>query len=98
MTNLEIIKNEVIEKGLYTEDEINEIYLKTGQLPIATYQEWKKRGYQVKKGEKSIIIFIWKHKDKKIKNENTDNEEIEPEKYIKVKAYFFIKTQVSKAV
>ena len=99
MTNLEIISNELIEKGIYTENELEEKLLKTGYLPIATYQQWKKRGYQVKQGEKSIMtILIWKHKDKKLKNEDTDNEEIEPEKYVKVKAYFFNETQVIEVV
>ena len=94
MTNLEIISKELVEKGLYTENELEMKYLENGQLPVATYQEWQKRGYQVKRGEKSIVIFIWKHKDKKIKKENTDEEEIIPEKFIKVKAFFFTEIQV----
>ena len=34
--------------------------------PIHTYQTWKKKGYQVKKGEKAIAQFpIWKYTTKK---------------------------------
>ncbi len=94
MTNLEIISKELIERGLYTENELEMMYLKNGQLPVATYQEWQRRGFQVKRGEKSIIIYIWKHKNKEIKKENTDEEEIIPEKFIKVKAFFFTDIQV----
>ncbi len=97
--NMKMVNTYSQKRGFYTESELEEKMIRTGCLPVATYQQWKKRGYHVKQGEKSIMtILIWKHKDKKLKNEDTDNEEIEPEKYIKVKAYFFNETQVIKDV
>ena len=56
------------DNGNYFEQEIPE--------EIHTFQGWKSRGFQVKKGEKSKIkITIWKHVTKKAK-EDTASEEL----------------------
>ena len=58
MTNFEIIENAKNELGL---DE---------DLILKTYQDWKRLGYQVKKGEKSVLAcMIWFPKKSKVKNE-----------------------------
>lgn len=49
MTNLEIIASEVITRELLTKEQVNEMLGKFGMLPYMTYQEWKYKGYQVKK-------------------------------------------------
>lgn len=74
------------------------------ELPeeIHTFNGWKARGYQVKKGEKSAIKFpIWKHTTKKAKtdtgNANLDamNDQVnkqggESHMFMKVSAFFTI--------
>lgn len=87
MTNAMIILNESIrlmEDGkLNGSGEFAEIETDSGkqtiELPeaIHTFNGWKARGYQVKKGEKSSIKFpIWKHTTKKA-DTNTGNAELD---------------------
>ena len=87
MTNEKIILNEsfrLMEEGILkgsgkfvkiaTENGVEEV-----ELPeeIHTYNGWKSRGYQVKKGEKSTIKFsIWKHTTKML-DTNTGNAELD---------------------
>ncbi|MBR4891450.1 MAG: hypothetical protein IKU15_09245 [Clostridia bacterium] len=65
-------------------------------MEIHTFNGWKKRGYRVKKGEKSKIKFpIWKHAI--IKSESEDGKtEIETEKMFMKLAAFFTIEQVEK--
>lgn len=62
----------------------------TIELPeeIHTFNGWKERGYQVKKGEKSSIKFpIWKHTAKKVETENGEEEE-KARMFMKMSAFF----------
>ena len=84
MTNYQIIENAKNELGL---DE---------DLILKTYQDWKRLGYQVKKGEKSVMeCMIWFPKKSKIKNE-VDSEEVDEGSFFKSKAFFFSQNQVEK--
>ena len=68
------------------------------ELPeeIHTFNGWKERGYNVKKGAKSEIkIQIWKHTSKKIKNDETGAEEEKNSLFMKAAA-FFTSDQVEK--
>ena len=59
---------------------------------IHTYQAWKKKGYQVQKGQKAIAKFkIWKHVTKKAESEN----EPDDEKMFMVNSAFFSSAQVA---
>lgn len=49
MTNMEIIFNDAINNGIYTEEEATKIIEKCGGLPLHTFNEWKRRGYSIKK-------------------------------------------------
>lgn len=92
MTNLEIIASEVITRELLTKEQVNEMLGKFGMLPYMTYQEWKYKGYQVKKGSKAVIkTKLWK----KVKNRNKD-EDNEESKFIMVSASLFDSSQVEK--
>lgn len=63
MTNQQRVIQAAMESGL----DVNETFY--------TYQEWKKRGYQVKKGEKaSLKVELWIPKKKKDKAEDNDQE------------------------
>ena len=86
MTNEMIIMNESIRlmndgvlkgSGVFGEIENADGSKTTIELPaqIQTFNGWKARGYQVKKGEKSEIKFsIWKHTAKML-DTNTGNAE-----------------------
>lgn len=85
MTNFEIIENAKIELGL---DE---------DLTLKTYQDWKRLGYQVKKGEKSVMAcMIWFPKKSKVKAGADSEEEVNEGSFFKSKAFFFSQKQVEK--
>lgn len=78
MSNKEIISTEAILKG-FNYDGNN----------LFTFQEWKKRGYTVKKGEKAFIsTSIWKNVKRK------DKEGKETNKMFLTKASLFTIEQV----
>ena len=55
--------------------------------PIHTYNGWKERGYQVKKGEHAKASFtIWKYKGKK--DEETDTMEYHAGCFLKKSSWF----------
>ena len=62
MTNNEIIYAAAVANGIYTEDEAAAILASGHMLPLHTFQEWKSRGYIVKKGEKArLSVDLWKY-------------------------------------
>ena len=68
----------------------NEVEIQEIQ-PIHTYNGWKKRGYQVKKGAKAVAKFaVWKPSTKKIKVEEDgeDKEVTSGRMFMKVSAFF----------
>ena len=84
MTNYQIIENAKNELGL---DE---------DLILKTYQDWKRCGYQVKKGEKSVLVcMIWFPKKSKAKVD-VDYEEVNDGSFFKSKAFFFSQNQVER--
>ena len=106
MTNEMIILSESIRlmeagklngSGEFVEVENEDGSKKHLELPeeIHTFNGWKARGYQVKKGEKSEIKFpIWKHTTKKPKTstgeDNQDEQGSKAEMFMKVSAFFTI--------
>ena len=65
-------------------------------LILKTYQDWKRLGYQVKKGEKSVMAcMIWFPKKTKVKTE-VDYEEVNDGSFFKSKAFFFSQNQVER--
>lgn len=77
MTNQQIITNALIEANLFTEDQIETMVSQYGCVPVKSYAEWQRLGYQVKKGEKSILkCLLWNPKKSKEHDKNT-NEDIE---------------------
>ena len=93
MTNAEIIKRAAIINNIFTEEQVQE-YAKNGErIPLHTYIEWKKMGYQVKKGEHATISLpLWKFRTKK----DEETGEIDEKAYMQT-AYLFTDKQVEKA-
>lgn len=64
--------------------------------PIHTYQHWKTRGYQVRKGETAVTkLTIWKHSP--AKKDKETGEVIGRDKMFMKTAAFFSLSQVDKA-
>ena len=97
MTNLQIITDSAIGAGLYTEEEVQAIFESGQTLPLHTFKEWQRRGYQVRKGEKAkLTCDIWRRKEKKgtIPMKNGNDEEVDESYFYLHKAYFFTAEQV----
>lgn len=65
MTNNEIIFEALKEIG-FSKNQLAELMRAyRGDLPFHTFQEWKNRGYSVKKGEKAMLsVLLWKFTNK----------------------------------
>lgn len=65
MTNTQIIYNAALSHG-FTEDQLSQLLeAYKGDLPFHTFQEWKARGYSVKKGEHALFTAdLWKYTSK----------------------------------
>ena len=99
MTNFEIITNEAIANGLYTEEEAIQIIEERGALPLHTFAEWKKHGYNVRKGEHAkLTCYIWRMNVKKgvLPMKDGDDVEIDESHFYKTKAFFFTADQVER--
>lgn len=97
MTNLQIITESAIGAGLYTEEEVQAIFESGHALPLYTFKEWQRRGYQVRKGEKAkLSCDIWRRKDKKGTFPTNDGNDVEIDEsyFYKHKAHFFTAEQV----
>lgn len=100
MTNYEIIRNEAINNGIYTEEEIEEMEANFQAIPLHTFAYWKQLGYFVKKGEKHCVTtYLWRFKKAKAKDPETEiasdvDPEMDPAHYYKAKAFLFHKGQV----
>lgn len=71
--------------------------LDPNKIVLHTYSQWKKLGYQVKKGEKSEHkITVWKRSTKKVENEEGDKEEVDNGRYFLKESAFFTQEQVER--
>ena len=55
MTNEQIIFNAAISSGIFTKEEAIAILESGRRLPLHTYQEWRRLGYQVKQNEHAYL-------------------------------------------
>ena len=76
MTNSQIIYNAALAHG-FTEDQLSQLLdAYKGDLPFHTFQEWKARGYSVKKDEHALFTAdLWKYTSKPSKATNKAAEE-----------------------
>lgn len=88
MNNNQIIANECIKAGLYTEEQIREMLEKEGSICVHTIKEWFDRGYKIRKGEHACITTrLWKMSSDKEKNESH---------FFLAKAFLFDKSQTER--
>lgn len=96
MTNLTIITNAAIQAGIFSADEAEAIIKSGHSLPLHTFAEWKRMGYNVKKGEKACLkCDIWRKSTKKLPV-LVDGEEVENDRFYKKTSHFFTFNQVEK--
>ena len=98
MTNEQIIYNAAISSGIISANEAAAI-LKTGRrLPLHTYQEWRRMGYQVKAGEKAaLVVSLWRYTKNAGKDADGNEVEAAGEHAYMAKAHLFTVGQVKKA-
>ena len=97
MTNFEIIASNAIGAGLYTEEQIAQLIETTGELPLHTFAEWKRKGFSVKKGEHATLtcfIWRWNNKTGTVPMKDGDDVEVDESHFYKAKAFFFTREQV----
>ena len=72
MTNEQMIFNAAINSGIFTAAEATAILSTGRRLPLHTYSEWKRLGYQVKEGERAALVpDLWRFsKNKASEDEN----------------------------
>ena len=56
MTNEKIIFDAAVASGIFTEAEAMGYIVSGRRLPLHTYSEWRRMGYQVKQGEPLLMI------------------------------------------
>lgn len=101
MTNAMIIlleQTKLAEEGIlqYTGRMIDAVNVMTGEptqipeiQPIHTYNGWKARGFQVKKGEKAVAKFpIWKYTKRKTKEMAEEEAQQKGYCFMKMSAWF----------
>ena len=102
MTNSEIIMRTAIAKKIYTEEEAVKLIKTYGRLPLFTFQEWKKAGYSIKKGQHAkLSCFIWLPSTKAYTETDAvtgEEKEIDTTHFFQKLAYFFSPDQVEKSV
>ena len=112
MTNEQIIFNAAISSGIFTKEEATAILSTGRRLPLPTYQEWRRLGYQVKQGEHAALsLMLWRWKEgKKTGNlvevpgmYNADGsaatvEEQESSHHYKTMSHLFTASQVEKTI
>lgn len=102
MTNEQIIANEAILNGLYTEEQIKAFAEAGEETPVHTLQGWLSRGMKVRKGEHACLeTRLWRKKSKKKKDvaeEQASSEQTEGlmKEFYLAKAFLFKLDQVEK--
>ena len=95
MTNTEIIPRTAIAEGLFTAAEATAIIASGRRLPLHTYQEWRRMGYQVKQGEHAALtVVLWKYRSETVE---IDGQEVESGDCYRTTAHLFTAAQVQKA-
>lgn len=99
MTNEQMIFNAAIKSGIFTAAEATAILSTGRRLPLHTYSEWKRLGYQVQEGERAALVLdLWRFgKNKASEDENGEETESAGEHAYMAKAHLFTAQQVKKA-
>ena len=95
MTNEKIIFDAAVNSGIFTESEALAYIASGRRLPIHTYSEWRRMGYQVKQGEHAALtVVLWKYRSETVEIEG---KEVESGDCYRTTAHLFTAAQVQKA-
>ena len=95
MNNEQIIRTAAINAGIFTEETAAAILSTGRRLPLHTYQEWKRMGFQVKQGEHArLSVTLWKYRRETVE---INGEEYESGDCYRALAHLFTADQVEKA-
>ncbi len=98
MTNFEIIASEAVTNGIFSESQIEE-YLKSGNIPLKTFAEWKNCGFIVKRGQKARLkTKLWMLRPEKSEEQADEQADELKKNFILVPAYLFSDEQVTPIV
>lgn len=95
MTNEKIIFDAAVASGIFTEAEAMGYIASGRRLPLHTYQEWRRMGYQVKQGERAALtVVLWKYRSETVE---INGQEVESGDCCRTTAHLFTAAQVKKA-
>ena len=95
MTNEKIIFDAAVASGIFTEAEAMGYIASGRRLPLHTYQEWRRMGYQVKQGERAALtVVLWKYRSETVE---INGQEVESGDCYRTTAHLFTAAQVKKA-
>ena len=95
MTNGKIIFDAAVASGIFTEAEAMGYIVSGRRLPLHTYSEWRRMGYQVKQGEHAALtVVLWKYRSETVE---IDGQEVESGDCYRTTAHLFTAAQVKKA-
>ena len=101
MTNEQIIQQAAVASGLFTQETVDTFAAEGVRLPLHTYQEWRRLGYQVKQGEKAVLVVnLWRFSKVAVDTEDSAREQeaehATGERAYTAKAHLFLGSQVEK--
>ena len=95
MNNEQVIRKAAINAGIFTEEAAAAILSTGRRLPLHTYQEWRRMGYQVKQGEHAALtVVLWKYRSETVE---INGQEVESGDCYRTTAHLFTAAQVKKA-
>ena len=94
MNNVQIIQNEAVASGYFTQDEVARLMSEGKDIPFHTYAVWRSLGFVPKKGEHGYETRLWKRRDRIKANDEEDAEDHGDFYY--VKSYLFHISQCEK--
>ena len=94
MTNEKIIFDSAVSSGIFTEAEATAIIASGRRLPLHTYSEWRRMGYQVRQGEHAALtVVLWKYRSETVE---INGQEVESGDCYRTTAHLFTAAQVQK--
>ena len=101
MTNEQIIQQAAVTSGLFTQEAVDAFVSEGLCLPLHTYQQWRRLGYQVKQGEEAVLVVnLWRFSKVAVDTEDSAREQeaenATGERAYMAKSHLFLGSQVEK--
>ena len=97
MNNTQIIANEAVASGFFTEEEVAELVEEGKDIPFHTFAVWKAAGFVPKAGTHGWECRLWRKKNTKSNvDENEATEEERKREFYLTKSFLFHISQVQR--